>query len=552
MDDPHDVTMDPSLRRSGSSGALYCSSSTLPVTPDSVVGADIAAASPSPSTSASTSTSPSTLSPSPPSSPPSPSADDMATSAPSSPAPAAAMAASPMSSSSAAAAAAASSSSAASSPSHAPTTARGDCDRGDDERYALSSQRLLGMLAAEGGPHYRVRPDYLHSTALVPPSSDRKSCDQGVSERCRRRTCEWMYDICDYFRLNREVVGVALFYVDRYFTIAFGGSPSGGGDSADAAADVGGGGGGGGGAGFARSSPVTRRRFQLVALTGLYVAIKLHGESREAHPNCRGRSCGGSPFPAASGGDGNHHNHDGDGGVHRQQRAPSWSRDKFSLAVCASISNNQFAPSEVEECERDLLATLDWHVNPVVSSGSIIDSLLAFLPPSSSSSAPYRPTDDDDDADRVGGPPPPFPREDGPSLYVYDCAKYLAELSASVPALCLVYRPSVVSYASVLCAIDSLHQRSSPPSAARSAVDGHVVVNGDGGGAHPPSSHCRRREFEARVRRASAMHFDIERANVEGATRILRAICPNLGDLFHLPTTTTVEPMSPTSTIKLS
>ena len=287
-----------------------------------------------------------------------------------------------------------------------------------------------------------------------------------------------------------------------------------------------------------------------MALTGLYVAIKLHGESREDHTSCRGRSCGGSPFPAASsGGDIHHHHHnrDGDGGGvhHRRQQAPSWSRHKFSLAVCASISRNQFAPCEVEECERDLLAALDWHVNPVVSSGSIIDSLLAFLPSSSSSSsAPHH--------------CPTAAYGDGPSLYVYDCAKYLSELSASVPALCLVYRPSVVSYASVLCAIDSLHQRSSSScSAAKSAVDddGRVDVDDDDG-PNPSSSHCCRREFEARVRRASMMHFDNERVNVEGATRILRAICPNLGDLFHLPTTSsataTIEPMSPTSIIELS
>ena len=261
-----------------------------------------------------------------------------------------------------------------------------------------------------------------------------------------------------------------------------------------------------------------------MALTGLYVAIKLHGEIRED----------------------------------RQQQAPppSWSRHKFSLAVCASISRNQFAPREVEECERDLLATLDWHVNPVVSSGSIIDSLLAFLPSSSSSHAANDPRGD--------GPSPPwFAREDGPSLYVHDCAKYLSELSASVPALCLVYRPSVVSYASVLCAIDSLHQRSSSSSSscsAATAVDGRVDDDDDDDDGPNPSSssssYCCRREFEARVRRASMMHFDDERSNVEGATRILRAICPNLGDLFHLPTTSsataTIEPMSPTSTIKLS
>ncbi|KAL3779745.1 hypothetical protein ACHAW5_003140 [Stephanodiscus triporus] len=428
----------------GSSGTLYCSSLTLPVTPDSVVGADIVASPLSPS--------PSPLSPSP--SPSSPSA---------------AMA--------------------SSTTSHSPRHL---------ERDALSTQRLLDTLATEDDPRYRIAPDYLHSSALIPPSSIRRSGDQGVSERCRRRTCEWMYDICDYFGLNREVVGIGLFYVDRYFTITFGGGED---------ADIGGG-----------RAPVTRKKFQLVALTGLYVAVKLHGESREAHPNRgRGRSSG-SP---------------GTGGVGvgaGVQQPASWSRLNFSLAVCASISRNQFAPREIEECERDLLATLNWHLNPVVSSGLIIDLLLAYLPSSSSSSStsssssPFlRPSEVD------GGPS----ACDGPSLYVHDCAKYLAELSVSVPALSLVYRPSVVAYASILCALDGLR------SATTKSVDDRPLS---------PWTHGRQ-EFEGRVRRASMAHFDNERENVKGATRILRAICPNLGELFHLPTSK-VEPMSPIS-IKL-
>ena len=48
-------------------------------------------------------------------------------------------------------------------------------------------------------------------------------------------------------------------------------------------------------------------------------------------------------------------------------------------------------------------------------------------------------------------------------LHVYDCAKYLAELSVSVPALCLVYRPSVVSYASVLVRSTRLSSGGPPP-----------------------------------------------------------------------------------------
>jgi hypothetical protein len=129
--------------------------------------------------------------------------------------------------------------------------------------------------------------------------------------------------------------------------------------------------------------------------------------------------------------------------------------------------------------------------------------------------------------------------EDGLSIYVYDCAKYLCELSVSIPALCLVYRPSVVAYASIIYAISSLH-RSAPS------------IRGSGG-ADPTSlsillpQQMSRWKFEANILSATATHFETERENVESAGRILREVCPNLGDLFHIPNL--IESLSPASTI---
>ncbi len=151
---------------------------------------------------------------------------------------------------------------------------------------------------------------------------------------------------------------------------------------------------------------------------------------------------------------------------------------------------------------------------------------------------------------------------DGPSIYVYDCARYLAELSVSVPALCLVYRPSVVSYASILYAIDSLdNRRDDAAAAASNGSERSSSLGGRLSTTTTTTTTTPREEYEMRVRRATLGHFDNERRNVEGATRILRAICPDLGVLFHLPptssssmmrttmttATTDEEPMSPTS-----
>ena len=298
---------------------------------------------------------------------------------------------------------------------------------------SASDELLQSILSHEALSHYQLSPDYLHSSVLITASKQ----DQGVSERCRRRTCEWMYDICDHFHLNREVVAIALFYVDRYFTlISF---------SND---------------GCSEQVPVTRKQFQLVALTGLYIAIKIHGEPRN-----QGKS-----------------------GYAR------WNRVKFNIKVCASISRHQFTPQAIEKCEQLILKTLEWRVNPVVPSGVIIDTLVKYLCPG-------------------GG----HGNAAGETL-VSDCSKYLAELSVSVPALIMVYKPSVIAYASILYAIDTC---------------GSKFV-----------SSQRRSEFEALLLEASANHFEDEKDNIKSARNILQVICPNLSELFKQPIK---EPSSPNS-----
>ncbi|KAL7549505.1 hypothetical protein ACHAWF_012765 [Thalassiosira exigua] len=326
--------------------------------------------------------------------------------------------------------------------------------------HDVPSPELTTIFKTESADQYQVAPSYLHSSILIQAPRDCK--DQGVSERCRRRTCEWMYDICDYFQLNREVVGIALFYVDRYFTIAFEGGASG-----------------------QVQVPVTRRRFQLVALTGLYIAVKLHGESRQANVVSRQSS------PT---------------GPHPRGTSQPWNRLKFSLAVCASISRNQFTPREIEACEVEMLRTLDWHVNPIVSSGAIIDALLMYLPSTSNAMA-------------IGGRV-----DESLILFVYDCAKYLAELSVSVPALSLVHKPSVIAYASVLYSLDTFSSKSGPCSS---------LLSEQG-----------RREYEKLIVRASSRHFEEEKENVESAKKILRSICPNLIELFPPPSLTPKSPIS--------
>ena len=183
----------------------------------------------------------------------------------------------------------------------------------------------------------------------------------------------------------------------------------------------------------------------------------------------------------------------------RQRQNQPFNRLKFSLSVCASISRRQFEPSQIEECERKMLSTLNWHLNPIVPSGTAIDSLLVHLPCTADESI---------------------------SLFVYDSAKYLAELSISVPALSLVYKPSVVAHSSILYAFDNLSAKSSDP----------CLV-------------CSRQEYERVIHQLSSCHFHREKENVSSAMKILQVICPNLCELFPTSVEPAVVSLSPSSSM---
>ena len=72
-------------------------------------------------------------------------------------------------------------------------------------------------------------------------SAGGSSTNATINELWREKICEWCYQVVDHFDFNREVVSVALNYLDRYLA----------------------------------TRTVNRRIFQLAAMTALYLAIKL-------------------------------------------------------------------------------------------------------------------------------------------------------------------------------------------------------------------------------------------------------------------------------------
>jgi Cyclin, N-terminal domain len=230
-----------------------------------------------------------------------------------------------------------------------------------------SSVDHLRVLLQMESEVYSPCEDYLaiiRSSAISP--TDR------VSETWRRKLCEWCYEVVDHFGFDREVVAIALNYLDRVVAIKVKSS----------------------------QDPISKREFQLVAVTSLYVAIKLHGENETTD----------SP------------------------------RRKLKIDAFVELSRGFFQVEIIEATESNILSALNWHVNPPTML-RFISTFLCLLPQ-------WTPAEH----------PTPHANAEGG---IYDVSRYFTELSVCVSNFAFNCKASVVAYASILCAIEAL-QRTVP------------------------------------------------------------------------------------------
>ena len=100
--------------------------------------------------------------------------------------------------------------------------------------------RLSLMLHQEENEYQVV--DYLKANEEL-----RKKAAKPVDEDCRVKMCEWCYQVVDFCKFRRETVGIGMSYLDRYLCSEKG-----------------------------KNALGDRKEYQLVAMTCLYIAIKLH------------------------------------------------------------------------------------------------------------------------------------------------------------------------------------------------------------------------------------------------------------------------------------
>jgi hypothetical protein len=99
----------------------------------------------------------------------------------------------------------------------------------------------LALMLHQEETQYEVT-DYLKENEEL-----RKKAAKPVDEDCRVKMCEWCYQVVDFCKFRRETVGIGMSYLDRYLC-----------------------------SGTGKKALGDRKEYQLVAMTCLYVAIKLH------------------------------------------------------------------------------------------------------------------------------------------------------------------------------------------------------------------------------------------------------------------------------------
>lgn len=228
-----------------------------------------------------------------------------------------------------------------------------------------------------------------------------------IDESYRRMIVNWMRPIVDYFEFDRDVVSIAMSYLDRAI--------------AQAVKKTG--------------KRVTQQQFQLTALTALNLAIKLHGEVPLPciDANTSGENHSTSQFHAPSSGTPSESPTNVTEGGEVKELIPMERPVKVAMSTFVSLGRDQFTMEQVKNREVELLFELDWHLNPptmlcfltllmtlfpVSWEGEIIDSEVATI--------------------------------------VFEFALYLTELSLGVSGFSFRFKASDIVHAAIRCAINIL------------------------------------------------------------------------------------------------
>lgn len=254
---------------------------------------------------------------------------------------------------------------------------------------AKMQQHLTAVLEsqAEGSSNSKKRKSLASTLSSCRIDSGRRT-NHVVNRKWRERICEWYYQVVDHFNINREIVNIATSYMDRYLNVC-----------------------------SETNQTVDEKRFQLLAMTCLFLSLKIHEYNILLIPSTK-----------------------------------SLMETVFKLSRMGE--DDSLSLERMKEMEYDLLHKLGWLVHPPTShtwlnellkhEKDVRDSFFVF---SSNAYESY------------------FDK-------VYDTAHFVLELSV-MDYFFVSYQPSVVAMAAILFSTDEVLSSSSSPSSNNSVKIEH-------------------------------------------------------------------------------
>ena len=232
-------------------------------------------------------------------------------------------------------------------------------------KYDGIVEHLQVLLELEARTQYSPCLDYL--TVVPGPGG---FSNESITDDGRCKMCEWCYNIVDHYDVDREVVSIAMNYLDRYVA-----------NKKAKATD---------------GTYISNLDFQLLSVTSLFLATKLHGD-----------------FTV---------------GKHGR-------KIKLHVNMFADLTGGRFSASDIEASELAILFDLDWLTHPPTTI-KFVHSFIKLIP-------------DRTTAGRLLVHPRAL-------VELFEIARFLTELSACAGYISINFRPSVIAFAAVLCALNEL------------------------------------------------------------------------------------------------
>lgn len=277
-----------------------------------------------------------------------------------------------------------------------------------EEEWTIRSPSEIGLeetithiqtlLSLEKTTKYNPSLDYLSFSSKSSLSPFNSTTTDRVNEAWRRKLCEWCFEVTDHFQMERDVVSIAMNYLDRVIAKRV----------------------------ETTGQSLPKREFQLMAVTCLYIAVKLHGETEEITTSTQ------QPQEQNE-------------GVVTTTASNKSSSIKLNIDVFVELSRGFFQAKTIQETELKILFALDWNLNPPTPM-KFIASFIRMIPM-------WKTTTNGESSHQQH-------QHRSVCKAIFDIAMYLTELSVCVSTFSFHSKNSIVAYAAILSSIKALDETS--------------------------------------------------------------------------------------------